>query len=67
MSQRYDLPGQGEGPFVAGNDLVIGFTLTTASPPGPLDISALTLTVYLKASATTPDSLAAVFTTIPAA
>lgn len=57
MSQRYDLTG------IAGNDLSFSFTLTTGSPAVPLNLSGLTLTVYLKASATTPDALAVTFTT----
>lgn len=54
MSLRQDLSG------IAGNDLDFEFALTYNSIP--LNLSGYTLEVYLKASATTPDALATVFT-----
>lgn len=61
MSQRYDLPQPGQDPCIAGNDLVFAFSLTAGG--SALSLAGLTLAVYLKASAGTPDALATVFTT----
>ena len=53
MSLRYDLSG------VAGFDQEFDFALTYAGVP--LNVTGYTLTLYLKASATTPDSRATVY------
>jgi hypothetical protein len=55
VSQRFDLSG------IAGKNLSFNFTLTGSA--GPLDLAGITLTVYLKATSVTPDSLATVYTT----
>lgn len=58
MSQRLDLTG------IAGNDLSFSFSLTTVvnGQAVPLNLSGLTLTTYLKATAVTPDVLGFTFT-----
>jgi len=54
MSVRFDLSG------IAGNDLEFAFALMADG--SPLSLAGLTLGVYLKASAVSPDAIAVVFT-----
>ena len=54
MTQRQDLAG------IAGRDLIFELALTAGG--NPLNLAGITVTIYLKATAVTPDAIAVMFT-----